>query len=101
MSCTEHRPDHLAGSSQDAGDSPVTAPAWKNLIFLTTGPSLLGGHVFPTEEAAREAAVTGAAAMALGAALSPNAQVVRQGTREVLYLCREFSHCVQIPWVAP
>jgi len=76
---------------------PIEAPAWKNLIFLRNGKSLLGRHVFASKELAEDACAAGAREMARLVTIHPQMQVVKKETGEHLYYCHEVSHAMPIP----
>jgi hypothetical protein len=76
----------------------VKAAAWKNLMFMKDGRTILGFHVHPTESAAREAAHAGRVELDRLASRNLAERVVKKGTGEHLYFCREYSHSIPVPW---
>lgn len=72
-------------------EAPITASAWKNLIFLTDGRSVLGYHVYRSKEAAHAGSIAGEAELKRLMRIRADMPVVHRATREHLYFCREYS----------
>lgn len=81
-------------------DPPVEASAWKNLMFMKDGRSVLGFHVHSSEAAAHEAAETGGLVLNQLMGQHPDHRVVKKGTNEHLFYCHEYSHSIPVPWSA-
>lgn len=79
-------------------DGVIESDAWKNLMFMFDGRSMLGYHVHPTEDAAREAAAHGKVLCEHLASININSAIADTHTKKHLYFCREYSHSFQIPW---
>lgn len=84
-----------------ADAEPVTAPLWKNLIFLKDGHIVMGAHTFASEAEARAAIAEGEPEIARLLSISARYRVVRKGTGVHLYFCREYSHAIPVPVGAP
>jgi len=85
---------------QDAEDEAITAPAWKNLLFLKDGRSVPGARTFSTPEAAYAAAVAGDASIKRMLDAGRRVLVVCRRTGQPLYRISEYAYCIQVPWSA-
>lgn len=90
----------LATDEQDADDEAITAPVWKNLLFLNDGRSVPGARTFATQEAAYAAAVAGEASIKQMLQANRNVVVICHRTGQRLYHISEYAYCIQVPWAA-
>ncbi len=74
----------------------ITAPLWKNLIFLKSGRSLFGFHTFASRDAAAAAIPPSLAILRRYVAIHPNFSVIDRAGRHQ-YFCREVSHAIPVP----
>lgn len=80
-------------------ENEVKTSTWRNLLFMKDGRTVLGAHVFSTEEQAAEAAKEGAIYLASLVALNSRFRIITKAGKH-LYYCCEYSHSIQIPVTA-
>jgi hypothetical protein len=80
-------------------DTTIESDAWKNLLFMFDGRSILGYHTHPSEEMARNAAQESWKDLhARFVATNSDFSIIDRETNAHLFFFREYSHSIQIPW---
>lgn len=96
MSDTVLQDERLIETGDEEG--PIQSPLWKNLVFLTTGRTVLGIRTHLSREAAHAVMLECEAEIGFLMGINPNTRVVLRRTGETLFRVREYSHCIQVPW---